>query len=62
MAVVAEPFEYTATGVLGDKRDSMLQNQLLLRVTIKLLIQFIDLPIHRSNFKTQIHTESRSTW
>jgi len=26
-----EPFEYTATGVLGDKRDTMLQNQLLLR-------------------------------
>lgn len=26
-----EPFQYTATGVLGDKRDTMLENQLLLR-------------------------------
>jgi len=26
-----DPFEFSATGVLGDKRDTMLQNQLLLR-------------------------------
>lgn len=31
MADVAHQFEYTATGVLGDKRDTMLGNQLLLR-------------------------------
>ena len=50
MTAVAETFEYTATGVLGDKRESMLQNQLLLRVTTRLysLIR-IDLPIR--NFK-----------
>lgn len=30
-AVARDPFEYSATGVLGDKRDTMLQNQLLLR-------------------------------
>lgn len=31
MAAVLEPFEHTATGVLGDKRETMLKNQLLLR-------------------------------
>jgi len=30
-AVALDPFEYTATGILGEKRETMLQNQLLLR-------------------------------
>ena len=33
MATMCGPYEYTATGILGDKRESMLQNQLLLRVS-----------------------------
>ena len=32
-AVGVDPFEYTATGILGDKRGTMLQNELLLRVS-----------------------------
>ena len=37
MTAVADPFEHTATGLLGDKRDTMLGNQLLLRVIFTLL-------------------------
>lgn len=33
MAATISPFVHTATGVLGDKRDSMLFNQLHLRVS-----------------------------
>ncbi len=40
-----EPFEYTATGLLGDKRDTMLQNQLLLRVVTYDIIYPANLPI-----------------
>ena len=34
-ASIAPPqaFDYTATGTLGDKRDTMLENELLLRVS-----------------------------
>jgi len=32
MAKARKRFEYTATGVLGDKRETMLDNELLLRV------------------------------
>lgn len=31
MAGIAQPYTYTATGFLGDKRETMLENQLLLR-------------------------------
>jgi len=30
--MLRDPFVYTATGVLGDRRDTMLQNELILRV------------------------------
>ena len=39
-AAVAGPFDYTATGILGDKRDTMLENQLLLRVGIQISKKF----------------------
>ena len=32
-AMAAEPFSYTATGVLGEKRETMLENPLHLRVS-----------------------------
>lgn len=31
---VINPYEFTATGILGDKRKTMLANQLLLRVSM----------------------------
>ena len=32
MACAVDPYSLTATGVLGDKRDTMLHNPLILRV------------------------------
>ena len=38
MGYQKDPFEHTATGILGSKRDTMLSNEILLRVSSKKLI------------------------
>jgi len=35
-----EAFDFTATGILGEKRDTMLENQLLLRVSRSIQFHF----------------------
>ena len=35
MGYQKDPFEFTATGILGSKRDTMLNNEILLRVSIQ---------------------------
>ncbi len=38
-AAAVDPYSSSATGLLGDKRESMLQNQLLLRVSLHVKLE-----------------------
>ena len=60
MATAHNLFEYTATGILGDQRRSMLKNELHLRVKVTVLrldhwARFVLICIARTTTVLQMH-------